>query len=62
MIKDLMKKYALSEQGAVDYIKAIAAGVAVNWKLRHKDNTMKIIFDTFLDADAKIYENILKMI
>ncbi len=30
MIKYLMKKYALSEQGAVDYIKAIAAGVAVN--------------------------------
>ena len=40
----------------------IAAGAAVNWKLRHKDSEMKIIFDTFLDADAKVYENILKMI
>ena len=40
----------------------IAAGAAVNWKLRHKDSGMKIIFDTFLDADAKVYENILKMI
>ena len=40
----------------------IAAGVAVNWKLRHPENRMKIVFDTFLDADARIYENILKMI
>ena len=40
----------------------IAAGAAVNWKLCHKDSEMKIIFDTFLDADAKVYENILKMI
>lgn len=40
----------------------IAAGAAVNWKLRHPENKMKIVFDTFLDADAKVYENILKMI
>ena len=30
MIQYLMKRYALSEQGAVDYVKAIAAGVFVN--------------------------------
>lgn len=30
MIGYLMKKYALSKQGAADYIKAVAAGVAVN--------------------------------
>ena len=40
----------------------IAAGAAVNWKLRHPENKMKIVFDTFRDADAKVYENILKMI
>ena len=30
MIGYLMKKYTLSKQGAADYIKAVAAGVAVN--------------------------------
>ena len=40
----------------------IAAGAAVNWKLRHPENKMKIVFDSFLDADARLYETILRMI
>lgn len=40
----------------------IAVGAVVNWKLRHPENNMRVIFNTFLPADTKIYEQILKYI
>lgn len=39
----------------------IATGTVLNWKLRRPDNKLKVIFNTFLDADAKIYNDILRM-
>ena len=39
----------------------IATGTVLNWKLRRPDNKLKVIFNTFLDADAKIYDDILRM-
>lgn len=39
----------------------IATGTVLNWKLRRPENKLKVIFNTFLDADAKIYDDILRM-
>lgn len=39
----------------------IATGTVLNWLLRHKGK-LKVIFDTFLDKDYAIYENIFKYI
>ncbi len=38
----------------------IATGAAINWKLKHPDSDMKIIFNTFLPFDTEIYANILR--
>lgn len=40
----------------------IATGAVVNWKLRHPESNMKVVFNTFLKADTEIYQNILKML
>lgn len=39
----------------------IATGTVLNWKLRHPQSGVKIIFNTFLKEDTEIYQNILKM-
>ncbi len=39
----------------------IAAGTVLNWKLRRPHSRLKVIFNTFLDADAQIYADILRM-
>lgn len=39
----------------------IAAGTVVKWKLRHPENGLKVIFNTFLPRDTAIYENILRL-
>ena len=39
----------------------IAAGAVVNWKLRHPDIKLKVVFDTFLPQDTGIYRSILGM-
>ncbi len=39
----------------------IATGAVLNWKLRRPENKLKVIFNTYLDADAKIYGDILRM-
>ncbi|MDE5547592.1 MAG: protein-ADP-ribose hydrolase [Clostridia bacterium] len=38
----------------------IAIGTALDWKLRHPESEMKIVFNTFLPRDTQIYQNILK--
>lgn len=40
----------------------IAAGAVVNWKLHHPQSKLKVIFNTFLEEDTNIYQNILKLI
>lgn len=40
----------------------IAAGAAVKWKMQHPDNSIKIIFNTFLQDDTEIYQSILNYI
>lgn len=40
----------------------IAAGAVVNWKLQHPQSKLKVIFNTFLEEDTHIYQNILKLI
>ncbi len=40
----------------------IAVGAAVNWKLHHAESDLRILFNTFLEEDTEIYENILKFI
>lgn len=40
----------------------IATGTVLNWKLRHADSRLKVIFNTFLNRDAEIYRNILKLL
>ncbi len=40
----------------------IATGAVVNWKLKHPESQIKVIFNTFLKSDTEIYQNILKMI
>ena len=39
----------------------IATGTVLNWKLRHKDSKLKVIFNTYLEEDARIYSDILRM-
>ena len=39
----------------------IAAGAVINWKLRHSENRLKVVFDTFLPQDTEIYRSILGM-
>lgn len=39
----------------------IASGAVIKWKLRHPDSKLRVVFDTFLDDDTRIYRNILKM-
>lgn len=39
----------------------IAVGTVLKWKMRHAESGLKIVFNTFLDADTEIYRNILKM-
>lgn len=39
----------------------IAAGAVVNWKLKHADVPLRVIFDTFLPRDTEIYRSILGM-
>ncbi len=38
----------------------IATGAVKRWKVRHPGNKMHVIFNTFLDSDTAIYQNILK--
>lgn len=40
----------------------IAAGAVIGWKLKHRESRVKIVFNTFLPEDTKIYRNILGMI
>lgn len=40
----------------------IATGAVMNWKIAHPESKLKIIFNTFLDEDTRIYGNILKLI
>ncbi len=40
----------------------IAVGATVNWKMHHPESNIKVIFNTFLPQDTKIYQNILKYI
>ena len=37
----------------------IAAGAVMRWKMRHPESRLHIIFNTFLDRDTEIYQNIL---
>ena len=37
----------------------IAAGAVMRWKMRHPESRLRIIFNTFLDRDTEIYQNIL---
>ena len=39
----------------------IATGTVFNWKLRHPESKLKVIFNTYLEEDARIYSDILKM-
>lgn len=40
----------------------IATGAVLNWKMSRPNSKLKIIFNTYLDEDAEIYNNILGMI
>ncbi len=40
----------------------LAAGAVVNWKLRHPQSRLRVIFNTFLPQDTAIYSNILSML
>lgn len=40
----------------------IAVGAVYNWKLRHPDYAIHVVFDTFLPADTEIYSTILSAI
>jgi len=40
----------------------IATGTVLNWKLRHAESSLKIIFNTYLEQDARIYSSILNML
>ncbi len=39
----------------------IATGTVLNWRLRHPESSLQIIFDTYLKEDTEIYQNILRM-
>ncbi len=40
----------------------IATGAVLRWKMRHPENDMQIIFNTFLDSDTEIYRKILALV
>lgn len=40
----------------------IAVGAVMTWKVHHPEKEIKVIFNTFLPEDTKLYENILKYI
>lgn len=40
----------------------IATGTVLNWKLRHPESGLKVIFDTYLKEDTEVYAHILDMI
>lgn len=40
----------------------IATGTVLGWKLRHPENKMRVVFNTFLERDTQIYRNILSRI
>lgn len=40
----------------------IAVGAVLNWKLRHPESALKVVFDTFLSEDTAIYREILRLI
>lgn len=40
----------------------IASGTVLNWKLRHPESKLKVVFNTYLDEDAAVYNDILKML
>ncbi len=40
----------------------IATGTVLNWKLRHPESGLKVIFDTYLKEDTQVYTHILNMI
>ena len=40
----------------------IAIGTALDWKQRHPESAMKIVFNTFLPRDTQIYQNILERV
>lgn len=39
----------------------IAVGAVLNWKMRNPESRLKVIFNTFLEADTQIYRNILSL-
>ena len=39
----------------------LAAGAVLQWKMRNKDVPVRILFNTFLDEDTRIYKSILSM-
>ena len=39
---------------------AIAAGAVMRWKVRHPEQKIRIVFNTFLEEDTAIYRNILE--
>ena len=40
----------------------IAVGAVVRWKMRHAESDIKVVFNTFLPEDTRIYRNILSMV
>lgn len=52
MVNALMKKYALSRQGAVDYIKACVAGTVVNLVKMFPVSLLYILVDTFVSGKS----------
>lgn len=40
----------------------IAVGAVIGWKMKHADKKIKVVFNTFLQEDTAIYQNILKMV
>ena len=41
---------------------AIAVGAVLQWKMRHRDAALRVLFNTFLDEDTAIYRSILNMV
>ncbi len=39
----------------------IAVGAVLNWKMRHPESRVRVIFNTFLPEDTQIYHNILSL-
>ena len=52
MVNALMRKYALSRQGAVDYIKACVAGTVVNLVKMFPVSLLYILVDTFVSGKS----------